>query len=74
MSLIQVSSLCKFAGEDPGKAVRVKAQHAQQRNWLEQQVYEKKMLSELEKSSDADFAASQKDLLSLRTRNFLHFG
>mmetsp|Transcript_13144 Transcript_13144/g.32100 ORF Transcript_13144/g.32100 Transcript_13144/m.32100 type:complete len:384 (-) Transcript_13144:954-2105(-) len=66
--LIGVSSVCRFAGEDPGKAQRVKAQHAQQRNWLEQQVFEKKMFADMEKGSDAEFAASQKDLLALRTQ------
>jgi len=60
--------MLKFAGEDSVKAARIKAQQAQQRNWIEQQVYEKKLLADAEKEMVAADAAAQRDLLMIRTQ------
>ncbi|CAD7958806.1 unnamed protein product [Amoebophrya sp. A25] len=66
--LMGPASVLRFAGEDAGRAQRVRAQQAQQRNWIEQQVYEKKVLADMEKQDVDEYAGSQKDLLALRSQ------
>jgi len=61
-----LSSLQIFAGEDLKKAERVKAQQAQQRNWIEQQVYEKAVIDQGERDYDNGFAQNVQAMTALR--------
>merc|ERR1719235_1914625 len=50
-----------FAGEDMGREARLKAQKLQLRDWYEQQVFEKNIVSEMNKNADEIFT-TQNDL------------
>ena len=62
-----ISSIQVFAGEDLKKSDRVKAQQAQQRNWLEQQTYEKAGLADSKLVHEAEFAENVKAMVTLRS-------
>jgi len=50
-------SACQnFAGNDPNKAVRVRAQQEQMRSWIQEQVAEKSYLARLDKDSNKSYA------------------
>jgi len=63
---IGVSSCMRYTGEDPNRRERIKAQQAQQNEWLDQQVYAKRVTEKLEKDADMVFAQSQAEILALR--------
>jgi len=60
------SSFQVFAGEDPYRAGRTKQQHRQQRDWIEQQRFEKAMLAEQAKDGEMTFAQHNAQVAEVR--------
>jgi hypothetical protein len=60
------SSFQVFAGEDPCRAGRTKQQHRQQRDWIEQQRFEKAMLKEQTHDGDMAFAQHNAQVSEVR--------
>lgn len=61
-----VSSLQKMAGEDLMKAERVRQQRQQQKNWIEQQKFEKTMLSKADQGDKDAFSTQVREITGLR--------
>lgn len=60
------ASMQQFAGEDLMKRERVRQQQVAQASWVEQQTFEKAMLSIAGKDEDAAFAKQVKEISTLR--------
>jgi len=60
------SAAQNFAGNDPNKVVRVKAQQAQMRTWVQEQVAEKAYFKQLEKESNKSYADMLKAIEDIR--------